>query len=268
MKKKKKEKQNNKQWGLRVSDDLIWGIHPVLEILKTEPAKLSEIIFQKDRRGAKPEEIIGLARKAGIKISFVQTLRMTGEESSQIRHQGVAARICQTQLVPFETLLDRFSEKVSKGEKPRLMVCDSIQDPHNLGAIIRSGYGSGMDGVIITRDRSAQPGGTAAKSAAGAMAHIDICQVTNLVTALKKLKKAGAWVFGAVKDATSQSIYEADFSSPACLVVGNEGAGIRPLVKKECDILVSIPMRPELDSLNSSVAAAVIMFEMFRQNNS
>ncbi len=267
MKKKRTEKHQKNEYRLRVSDDLIWGVHPIVEMLKAEPGRLSEIYLQKDRRGSKVEEIIQQAREAGIKVRFVQGLKITGPESAQIRHQGIAARISRAVLLPFETLLKRFSEKIHQGGKPRLMVCDSIQDPHNLGAIIRSAYGSGMDGVIITRDRSAQPGGTAAKSAAGAMAHIDICQVTNLVTALKKLKEVGAWIYGAVKASTSQSIYETDFSGPACLVVGNEGAGIRPLVQKECDILVSIPIRAELDSLNSSVAAAVVMFEMLRQSS-
>ncbi len=267
MKKKRTERPQKNEYRIRVSDDLIWGVHPVVEMLKGEPGRLSEIYLQKDRRGSKIAEILQLARKAGIKVRFVQALKITGPESAQIRHQGIAARISRAVLLPFETLLGRFTDKVRQGRKPRLMVCDSIQDPHNLGSIIRSAYGSGMDGVIITRDRSAQPGGTAAKSAAGSMAHIDICQVTNLVIALKKLKEAGAWIFGAVKSSTSQSIYKTEFSGPICLVVGNEGTGIRPLVQKECDILVSIPMRAELDSLNSSVAAAVIMFEMLRQSN-
>ncbi|MBU1140766.1 MAG: RNA methyltransferase, partial [Proteobacteria bacterium] len=103
--------------------------------------------------------------------------------------------------------------------------------------------------------------------AAGAMSHIDICQVTNLATSLQALKKAGAWIFGAVKDAEAQSLYEADLAVPACVVVGSEGQGIRPLVRKQCDVLISIPMEGQLDSLNSSVAAGVIMFEMSRQRN-
>lgn len=252
---------------LRISDDLIWGVHPVLEMLKSQPARLIEITLLKERKGGKHEDIIQLARKDGIKTRFVQSLRLTGPEASQVRHQGVVARLSQTTLLPLETLLAKFSSQVAQGEKPCLMVCDTLQDPHNLGAIIRSAYGAGMNGVIITRDRSAQPGGIAAKSSAGAFAHIDICQVTNLVSTLKKLQEAGAWIFGAVKDNESQSIYEADFRVPACLIVGNEGTGIRPLVQKQCDFLVSIPMVGQLDSLNSSVAAGVIVFEMLRQRS-
>lgn len=118
----------------------------------------------------------------------------------------------------------------------------------------------------MTRERSAPLGGTAAKASAGAMSHIALCQVTNLVSALKKLKKAGAWVFGAVKDADASSLYDTDLNVPACVVVGGEGSGLRPLVKKECDMLISIPMAGDLDSLNSSVAAAVILFEALRQS--
>ena len=267
MRKKIDEKHRKNERRLRISDDLIWGVHPVLETLKTEPARLTEIILHRERQGGRHEEIIQLAREGGIKISFVHSIRLTGPESSQVRHQGVVARSSRTTLLSFETLLKKFSTQVACGKKPRLMVCDSLQDPHNLGAIIRSAYGSGMDGIIITRDRSAQPGGIAAKSSAGAMSHIDICQVTNLASALKKLKEAGAWIFGAVKDNESQSIYETDFCVPACLIVGNEGAGIRTLVRKQCDFLISIPMKGKLDSLNSSVAAGVIMFEMLRQNS-
>ena len=120
--------------------------------------------------------------------------------------------------------------------------------------------------MILTRERSAPLSGTAVKASAGAVSHIDICQVTNLVAALKKIKEAGAWVFGAVKDGAAQSLYATDFRLPACVVVGSEGTGIRPLVRRECDILISIPMAGSLDSLNSSVAAAVILFEAMRQN--
>jgi 23S rRNA (guanosine2251-2'-O)-methyltransferase len=250
---------------IRLSEDLIWGVHPVLEALTEEAERLSEVILQKERRGARFEEIIELARQKGVKTTFVQSLRLTGEGASEVRHQGVLARTSQTALLPFDEMVQRFAERVRNGEKPRLVACDSLQDPHNLGAIIRSALASGAVGVILTRERSAPLGGTAAKASAGAVSHIDICQVTNLVAALKKIKEAGAWVFGAVKDPEAQSLYATDFDLPACLVIGSEGQGIRPLVRRECDILISIPMAGSLDSLNSSVAAAVILFEARRQ---
>ncbi len=251
---------------IRISDDLIWGVHPVFEGLAKEPERFTEIILQKDRRGTKTEEIIAMARKQKVKVTFVESLHMTGEGSSQARHQGVVARRSEAPLIAFADLVEKMAARIKAGETVRLMICDSLQDPHNLGAIIRSTLASGASGLVVTRERSAPLGGTAAKSSAGAMSHLDICQVTNLVNALKELKKAGFWIFGAVKDSDAHSLYQTDLSVPACLVVGSEGKGIRPLVKKECDILLSIPMAGSLDSLNSSVAAAVILFEAMRQN--
>jgi 23S rRNA (guanosine2251-2'-O)-methyltransferase len=248
-----------------MDEDLLWGTHPVFEALQQEPERISEIILHGDRKGARREEIIALAKESGIKLSFVSSIHLTGPDAEQARHQGIVARTTQTPLLSFDALLASFAARVQQGQSPRLIVLDSMQDPHNLGAIIRSAHASGMNGVVITRERSAPLGGTAAKSSAGAMSHIDIYQVVNLATALQKLKKAGAWIFGAVKDEVAQSIYETDFNLPACVVVGSEGQGIRPLVRQQCDVLISIPMEGVLDSLNSSVAAGVIMFEMLRQ---
>jgi 23S rRNA (guanosine2251-2'-O)-methyltransferase len=253
---------------IRLTDDLLWGIHPVTEALEQEAGRITEIILQKEKKGGKWEKIIELARSKGVKLTFVTALRLTGPESAQVRHQGIVARTCQTSLLPFADLLERFAARVKKGEYPRLIVCDSLQDPHNLGAIIRSAHASGCSGVVMTRERSAPLGGTAAKASAGAISHIDISQVTNLAESLKQLKEAGAWIFGAVKDTTAQSIFITDFALPACIVVGGEGQGIRPLVRKQCDVLISIPMVGALDSLNSSVAAGIIMFEILRQTTS
>lgn len=266
MKRNNPAKTGGRERRIRVSDDLLWGVHPVYEALTEEPERIAELILVKEKRGTKWEEIIEMARRAGVNLSFVASLIITGENVSQIRHQGVVARMSQTALLPFESLLKKFEVSVKKGEQPRLIVLDSLQDPHNLGAIIRSAHASGMSGALLTSEKSAPLGGTAAKSSAGAISHIDICQVTNLASALQKLKKAGAWVFGAVKDGEAQSLYNTDFGLPACIVVGSEGKGIRPLIRKQCDVLVSIPMVGNLDSLNSSVAAGVIMFEAMRQS--
>lgn len=260
------EKPVGNEKRIRISDDLLWGTHPVVEALTREPDRVAEVILVKERHGKKQEEIVELARQAGVKLSFVPGLRLTGEGASQVRHQGVVARTSASALMDFDQLVEKFAAQVAAGERPRLIVCDSLQDPHNLGAIIRSALASGASGVVLTRERSAPLGGAAAKTSAGAMSHIDICQVTNLATALQKLKKAGAWIFGAIKDETAQSLYATDLNVPACIVVGSEGKGIRPLVRKECDILISIPMAGTLDSLNSSVAAAVILFEALRQS--
>lgn len=266
MKRQNGEQKRSGEKNIRFSEDLLWGVHPVFEGLEKEPGRFIEIILQKDRRGTKIEEIVDRARQQNVKLTFVESLKLSGEGSSQVRHQGVIARLSETPLITFDDLIVKLKARIAAGEHIRLMACDSLQDPHNLGAIIRSSLASGAVGVIVTRERSAPLGGTAAKSSAGAMSHIDICQVTNLVNALKELKKAGFWIFGAVKDADACSLYQADLTVPSCLVIGSEGKGIRPLVKKECDVLLSIPMSGTLDSLNSSVAAAVILFEAQRQN--
>lgn len=265
MKRVQKKKPTGRERRIKFSEDLLWGIHPIYEALKEKPGSLNEIILVKDRKGGKWENIIELARQEGVRLSFVESLKLTGQGSSEARHQGIVARLNPTEMLSIEDIIAKFKEAVQRGEKPRLIACDSLQDPHNLGAIIRSAHASGATGVIVTRERSAPMGGTAAKSSAGAIAHIDICQVTNLATALQDLKDAGAWVFGAVKDAEAHSIFETDLNVPACIVVGSEGQGIRPLVQKQCDILISIPMVGNLDSLNSSVAAGVILFEALRQ---
>ncbi len=263
--KKRDQQGKGNERKIRMSDDLLWGIHPVFEALEQEADRITEVTLVKDRKGGKREEIIEKARAAGIKVNFVAALRLLGENASQVRHQGVVAKMSQANLMPFDDLLEKFETLVKEGRNPRVIVLDTLQDPHNIGAIIRSAHASGFDFVLATRERSAPIGGTAAKSAAGAMSHIAICQVTNLAQALQSLKKVGAWIFGAIKDTEAQSLYESDLVLPAGVVVGSEGSGIRPLVRKQCDVLLSIPMEGQLDSLNSSVAAGVIMFEMLRQ---
>jgi 23S rRNA (guanosine2251-2'-O)-methyltransferase len=263
---RRKERSRAGEQRIRYSEDLLWGVHPVTEAMRREPERITELILQKDRQGNRWQELIERAREAGIKCSFTERIKITGSPEGNINHQGVVARGAAVRLVPLEDLLDLFSEAVAAGQRPRLLACDSLQDPHNLGAIIRSAHAAGVRFVITTRERSAPLGGTAAKAAAGALSLVHLCQVTNLAGALQSLKKEGAWVFGAVRDETAESIYQTDFDLPVCLVVGNEGRGIRPLVRRHCDRLVTIPMAGGMESLNSAVAGAVIMFEMHRQS--
>ena len=168
-------------------------------------------------------------------------------------------------MFPLETLLETTSGEDRVGA-PRLLVLDSIQDPHNLGSILRSALAAGFSRVIMTRERSVPVTGTVARTSAGAVAHIRLCQVVNLAETLKILKERGFWIFGAVAESEAASIYTTEFSGPICLVIGSEGKGIRPLVRKQCDVLVTIPMQASFNSLNASVAAAVIMFEISRRS--
>jgi len=243
----------------------IYGIHPVLEALRASPQAIREIFVDRDKSGRKLEQIIELAQKNAIPVSRVPAGSKPGhrkpdEQSEHERSQGVRARI----LLPTLTLAELLENLQEVAQAPLLLALDSIQDPHNLGAIIRSAVAAGVNGIILPKDRSASITGTVIKISAGAVFHIDICRVTNLVSSFKVLKENGIWIFGATKDG-SQPIYDVDLSVPACLVIGSEGKGLRPLVAEQCDINISIPMQSALDSLNASVAAGIILFETVRQ---
>ncbi|MFH1215274.1 MAG: 23S rRNA (guanosine(2251)-2'-O)-methyltransferase RlmB [Pseudomonadota bacterium] len=247
-----------KQQNERAEDNLVWGIHPVHELLVTRPRSVHEIIIQKGKTGAKLQEIIELARVEGIKIKFSTDFRMAG--SKQMNHQGIIAKVAS-----FETLdEDAFLALLEQHAPPFVLALDSIQDPHNLGAIIRSASAAGVTGLIVPKDRSAPLSGTVAKISAGALAYLPVCQVTNLARMLQKLKEMGVWTYGTVKNG-GNSIYRTKFSGAVCLVIGGEEKGIRPLIEEQCDFKVTIPMQRDLDSLNASVAAGVVMFEIVRQ---
>lgn len=233
---------------------LIWGIHPILEILHDGPEQVREISIQQPGSAKKLQTIINLAEKYRIKINSVAKITIPGE--THPNHQGVVARVKGHQTVGLDELL--------AGQPPLLVALDSISDPHNLGAIIRSAAAAGATGILIPKDRAAQITGTVVKVAAGALAHIKICRVTNLSDSLRILKDSGYWIFGGAGEG-QQTIYQADFSGPTCLVIGSEGKGIRKLVRKQCDVLVKIPMAGKINSLNASVAAGIMLFEIVHQ---
>lgn len=236
-------------------DDLIWGIHPVLELVKHRPQQIEQIFCLK--KNDRLAEIIALAGSMGVPVRHG---RLPQALSSGTNHQGVAARI-----KPYSTIrLDRLLAQARNFPAPLLLALDSIQDPHNLGAIIRSAAAAGVTGIILPRDRSVSLSGTVVKSSAGALAFVDVCQVTNLANTLDILKKQGFWIYGAAARA-ARSIYNTDFSGAICLVIGGEKKGIQPLVEKHCDFLVSVPLAGVVESLNASVAAGVILFEVVRQ---
>lgn len=242
------------------ASEIIWGINPVLEVLKTRAGQINEIIFQPGLAGVKCQQIIDAAGEHGITVRFGEL--PLGKYEKNIRHQGVVARLTPYSYLDFDALLSRLS---GLDEPPFLVALDSIQDPQNLGAISRSALAAGALAILVPKDRTASVGGAAFKASAGALAHIDICRVTNLVTTLQQLKEQGVWVFGTTADESGTTIYDADFSLPLCMVIGSEEKGLRPLVQKQCDFLVTIPMTGGLDSLNASAAAAVVFFEIVRQ---
>jgi 23S rRNA (guanosine2251-2'-O)-methyltransferase len=242
-------------------DDLLWGINTVHEALNKNARSLSEVVVQKGKAGVKLQELIELARQRKVRVRFVEPERMGVPRGC--RHQGVVARQTEATLVPLEDLVTL----AKQAESGRILILDSIQDPRNLGSILRSALAAGFRFVILTRERSAPLSGTVARTSAGAISHLHITQVVNLADTLKMLKEHGFWIYGSVVESTAQSIYSTDFSGQLGLVIGSEGKGIRPLVRKHCDQLVTIPMSTDFDSLNASVAAALIMFEAVRQQS-
>lgn len=244
------------------SDELLWGINAVSEALAANPRGLNEVLVQRGKAGPRYQEIIDRARENNVRLKFVESNRLG--VPPHVKHQGVIARQAQAQLLSYEEMLAGL-EISGENPYPRVLAVDSVQDPRNLGAILRSALAAGFRTVIITRERSVPLTGTVARTSAGAVSHLRICQVVNLTETLKDLKQKGFWVFGTVADPSALSLYDVDFSLPLCLVVGSEGKGIRPLVQKNCDQLVTIPMDGDFNSLNASVAAAVTMFEINRQ---
>ena len=246
------------------NEDLIWGINAVSEALsQSAGGGVSEILVQTGKAGPRLQQIIDTARERSIAVRFVEPARMRVPRTC--RHQGVVARLSEAKLLELEALLAGL-EMANKDQAPKILVLDSIQDPRNLGSILRSALAAGFSRVIMTRERSVPVTGTVARTSAGAVAHMQICRVVNLTDALNTLKEHGFWIFGAVAEPEVASIYRTDFSGPVALVIGSEGKGIRPLVRKQCDHLVTIPMPGSFNSLNASVAAAVIMFEVARRS--
>lgn len=244
----------------------IWGIHPVLEALQASPRNVKEVFIDK-RSGARTQRIVELADQQKIAVrygtaEFSKDALRKGGLTDEDRHQGVIARI-SFPYCAFSEILDSLRDNA---DVPFILALDSIQDPQNLGAIIRSAVAAGFTRIILPKDRAVQVTGSVVKASAGAVFHVDVCRVTNLVAAIDALKGKGIWVFGTAKDAPL-SIYEADFTVPTCLVIGNEEKGLRPRVEEHCDMLVTIPMQGKLDSLNASVATGVILFEIVRQRN-
>lgn len=253
-----KQKKSQPQF-LSNNSQLFWSIHPVLEALQTSPASVKEIFLEK-KSTTRIQRIVELAEKKNIAIRYDNTVFQKEGMVGGERHQGVAARI----LFPYIDFARMLTGLAEEKDNPFILVLDSIQDPRNLGAIIRSAVAAGCRKLILPKDRSAPITGSVAKTSAGAVFHIDVCRVTNLTTTIDALKEAGIWVFAAAADGPV-SIYQTDFMVPVCLVIGNEEKGVRPLVKKHCDGLVSIPMAGSLNSLNASVAAGVVLFEIARQ---
>ena len=235
--------------------NMLVGRNPIREALKAGKSVEKLVVSARDLSGA-AMDIIRMAREAGV---VVQTVDRTRLDQVYPAHQGMIAYIAQADYVSLEDLL---AVAASKGEEPFLVLLDGITDPHNLGAIIRSAECAGAHGVVIPERRSAGLTPACAKAAAGALSHIGVARVKNLNRAIEELQAAGVWTVAAALD--GEDAFAADFTGPIALVVGSEGDGISPLTLQKCDRRVTLPMFGKLDSLNASVAAGILLYQVVR----
>ena len=245
--------------------NFIYGLVPVLEALRAGKRSLSRIVIATSVQPSRLNELIKLAKEACVSLERRER-KVLDEMSRGTNHQGVIALIAgapasarkNSDYASVDDILD------SPHEIPLVVLLDSIEDPHNLGAILRSCEAAGVDGVFIPEHRAVGLTETVAKTSAGAVEYIRVARVTNLVTLITELKKRGFWVIG-VEGGTAADYTEFDMKVPLALVLGSEGQGIRRLVKENCDVLLSIPMHGKVNSLNVSVATGIVLFEALRQ---
>ncbi len=241
-------------------DQVLFGRNPVLELLRSGSRRVEEIAILSEGRGPALHDLLGLARRQGVKISFRTRDQLTAIAGDP-HHQGVVARVAGA---TYSSLDDLLTIPATRGEPAFFVALDQVQDPRNLGAVIRSAEATGVHGLIVPKHHAAGLTGAAAKSAMGAADLVPVTRETNLVQALEELKKNGVWTVGAVPTGGTLP-WEMDLTGPLCLVLGREGEGLRPLVARTCDFMTSLPMRGRLGSLNVSAAAAVLCYEVVRQ---
>ncbi len=238
----------------------IIGRNPVIEVLKSDKEIEKLLVLRGNLKGS-INKIIGIAKDRNIIIQEVNQNKLDEIANGGV-HQGVAAVIS-----PFEysTIQDIIQYAREKGESPFVVILDELEDPHNLGAIVRTAEGAGVHGIIIPERRSASVNQVVYSSSAGAIEHMRVAKVTNINRTIEYLKEEGLWIYGA--DMSGEDYYKSNLKGSVALVIGNEGKGISRLVKENCDVLIKIPMLGQVSSLNASNAASVLMYEVVRQNN-
>ncbi len=238
--------------------DIIFGIHAVSEAMKSRERTFDYIAIAKDRTDPRIQRIIDDARESGVSIRFVRREEIDRETKTRT-HQGVMAFTSRKKFSDLDDILEN-----KRGQHAFVLVLDGVEDPHNLGALLRSADGAGVDGVVIPERRAAGITGTVVKASAGASEHLSVARVVNIARSLEDLKARNVWVVG-LDERGTQSYDEIDFNMDCAIVLGAEGKGLHDLVRKKCDLLVSIPMMGEVASLNVSVAGGIVMYEVLRQ---
>jgi 23S rRNA (guanosine2251-2'-O)-methyltransferase len=240
-------------------ENLIYGIHAVEETVRARGRRIEYVAAAKGRADHKVQRILDACREQGVPVRFIdrdQLERMVGRGAV---HQGIAAVTARTSYSDLEGLL-----RSKKAEKHFLVLLDGVEDPHNLGAILRSADATGADGIVIPERRAVGVNATVVKSSAGASEHVPVAKITNLSRTMEELKESGVWIVG-LDERGVKTYDEMDFTSDVAIVLGAEGAGLHEQVRKHCDFLIRIPMLGRVASLNVSVAAGVVMCEVARQ---
>jgi len=236
----------------------IFGRNPVLEALKSGHS-INKIWLQKGELKGSAREIAALAKEKHVVVQLVERNKLDGMFPKE-NHQGVAASVASADYVDWQELL---AAAKAKGEDPLLVILDELEDPHNLGAILRSVDAVGAHGVIIPKRRAVPLTEGVAKASAGAIEHVPVARVSNIAQVIEALKKQGVWIAGASMEGVCMT--RQDMTGPLAIVIGSEGKGLSRVVSERCDYLVSIPMRGKINSLNASVAAGVLLYEVYRQ---
>src|SRR5215831_2929218 len=240
--------------------DRITGIHAVREALEAG-RPLEHVLIAKGRQGARIDEILDLARRKCVPVRFEERTQV--DRSAGTRdHQGVMAVAAAHAAASLEDILANANK--TAGQQGLIVLLDGVEDPHNLGAIIRTSLAAGAHGVVIPERRAAGLTDTVARASAGALAHLPVAKVTNLVRAMEELKETGYWLVG-LDERADRNYSDVDYSTPTGIVLGSEGNGLHELTRKRCDFVVSLPTRGPVKSLNVSVAAGVVLFEAVRQ---
>ena len=242
--------------------DRLTGIHAIREALEAGSA-FDRIVIAKGRQDTRVEEIVQLARAQNIPVRFEDRANLDRLANSR-DHQGVVALAAARPPATLEDILDHANK--SKGHMGLIVLLDGVEDPHNLGAIIRTALAAGAHGIVIPERRAAGLTDTVARASAGALAHLPVAKVVNLVRAMEDLKEAGYWLVG-LDETAEKSYTEVDYTSPIGVVMGGEGSGLHELTRKRCDFVVSLPTTGPVKSLNVSVATGIVLFEALRQRH-
>ena len=241
-----------------MTDEMIVGRNSVMEAIKS--GRVNKILLAKGDRQGSIREVIGVAKEKGILIQDVY-IKKINDLAKGLRHQGVLAYVAPVEYVELEDIL---AKAEAAGQPPFIVLLDELEDPHNLGAILRTADAAGVHGVLIPKRRSCPLSATVAKTSAGAVEYVPVAKIGNVAQTIKELQKLGMWVVGADMDG-DKDYYEADLTGPLVLVIGSEGKGIGRLTKEVCDFLVRIPMQGKINSLNASVAGSILMYESMKQ---